>query len=61
VSFAGGEAISSSEYTDFGRVTEFRFGAGLGNVFRGNIPIKNLQNFGMLKRTVSFQEFYNFY
>ncbi|MEQ2305418.1 hypothetical protein AMECASPLE_037607 [Ameca splendens] len=30
----GGEAISSSEYVHLGRVTEFKYGAKLGNVFR---------------------------
>ncbi|GFG37751.1 hypothetical protein Cfor_05293 [Coptotermes formosanus] len=42
----GGEAISSSEYTAFGRVTEFKYGAELGNAFRGNNAIKWLINFG---------------
>ncbi|MEQ2267062.1 hypothetical protein XENORESO_001182 [Xenotaenia resolanae] len=30
----GGEAISSNEYFSLGRVTEFKYGAKLGNVFR---------------------------
>ncbi|KAJ4434150.1 hypothetical protein ANN_16470 [Periplaneta americana] len=42
----GGEAIKSTEYTGFGRVTEFKYGAELGNAFRGNNPIKYLVNFG---------------
>ncbi|XP_069700676.1 alpha-amylase-like [Periplaneta americana] len=42
----GGEAIKGSEYTGFGRVTEFKYGAELGNAFRGNNPIKYLVNFG---------------
>jgi hypothetical protein len=29
-------------------VTEYKYGAELGNAFRGNNPIKWLQNFGML-------------
>jgi hypothetical protein len=52
--FAGGEAISALEYTDFGRVTEFRYGAELGKAFRGNNPIKYLQNFGMSKKVYNF-------
>jgi hypothetical protein len=49
VCFSGGEAIKSSEYTDFGRVTEFKYGTELGKVFRGKNPIKYLKNFGMSK------------
>jgi len=47
VFFSGEEAIKSSEYTDMGRVTEFKYGAKLGRAFRGNDSIKYLQNFGM--------------
>lgn len=32
----GGEGVSKTEYTDFGAVTEFVFGATLGTVFRGS-------------------------
>jgi alpha-amylase len=46
--FTGDGAVRSSEYTDIGRVTEFKYGAELGNAFRGNNPIKWLKNFGML-------------
>jgi alpha-amylase len=49
VYFTGGEAVTASQYTDFGGVTEFKYGAELGNAFRGNNPIKYLQNFGMSK------------
>lgn len=34
--FLGGEGVTKTEYTDFGAVTEFVFGATLGTVFRGN-------------------------
>jgi hypothetical protein len=47
--FTGDGAVRSTEYTDFGRVTEYKYGAELGNAFRGNNPIKWLKNFGMLK------------
>jgi hypothetical protein len=53
--FTGGEAVSATEYTGFGRVTEFKYGAEIGNAFRGNNPIKYLQNFGTSKHTVRFQ------
>jgi alpha-amylase len=45
---AGSEAIKSSEYTGFGRVTEFKYSAEIGNAFRGNNPIKYLTNFGKI-------------
>jgi hypothetical protein len=48
--FTGEGAIRSSEYTDLGRVTEYKYGAELGNAFQGHNPIKWLQNFGMLKK-----------
>jgi len=51
---SGGEAIKSSEYTDMGRVTEFKYGAELGKAFRGKNPIKYLQNFGMYKKFSKF-------
>jgi hypothetical protein len=35
-------------------VTEFKYGAELGNAFRGNKPIKDLQNFGMSKMNCKF-------
>jgi alpha-amylase len=43
---AGGEAIHSTDYTGFGRITEFKYSAEIGNAFRGNNPIKYLNNFG---------------
>jgi hypothetical protein len=43
---AGGEGIHTSDYTGFGRVTEFKYSAEIGNAFRGNNPIKYLNNFG---------------
>ena len=52
--FAGGGAVTASEYTTLGRVTEYKYGAELGNVFRGNNPIKYLQNFGMSKKYYNF-------
>nr|AAY23288.1 1,4-alpha-D-glucan glucanohydrolase precursor [Blattella germanica] len=42
----GGEAIHATEYTEFGRVTEFKYGRELSNAFRGNNAIKWLKNFG---------------
>jgi hypothetical protein len=35
-------------------VTEFKYGAELGNAFLGNNPIKYLQNFGMLETYYNF-------
>ncbi|KDR18093.1 hypothetical protein L798_07788, partial [Zootermopsis nevadensis] len=42
----GGEAIHNTDYTGFGRITEFKYSAEIGNAFRGNNPIKYLWNFG---------------
>ncbi|XP_057336494.1 alpha-amylase A-like [Microplitis mediator] len=42
----GGEAIKKQEYTQLGRVIEFTFGIVLGNIFRGNEPLKYLKNWG---------------
>ncbi|GAB0097241.1 Alpha-amylase [Sergentomyia squamirostris] len=42
----GGEAISSSEYIGFGVVTEFKFSAEIGRVFRGNDRLAHLNNWG---------------
>lgn len=42
----GGEAISKSEYTHLGTVTEFRYSAEIGRAFRGGNPLKWLYNFG---------------
>lgn len=42
----GGEAISYNEYTHLGAVTEFRFGANLGKVFRGSQTLSSLVNWG---------------
>lgn len=54
---SGGEAITSSEYTGIGRVTEFKYGKFLGEAFRGNNQLKWLSNFGegwgMLDRAYS--------
>jgi alpha-amylase len=44
----GGEGIHTSDYTGFGRVTEFKYSAEIGNAFRGNNPIKYLNNFGKI-------------
>jgi alpha-amylase len=52
VCFSGYEAVSASEYTAFGRVTEFKYGAELGNALRGNNPIKYLHNFGKSKKVL---------
>ncbi|XP_046422137.1 alpha-amylase 2-like [Neodiprion fabricii] len=42
----GGEAISASEYTDLGRVTEFKYGTELSNCFQGNNDLRWLTNWG---------------
>ncbi|EDS30101.1 alpha-amylase 1 [Culex quinquefasciatus] len=42
----GGEAISRNEYTHLGTVTEFRFSAQIGRVFRGYDQLKHLTNWG---------------
>lgn len=44
----GGEGVSKTEYTDFGAVTEFVFGATLGTVFRGseNMKLSYLNDWG---------------
>jgi alpha-amylase len=45
---SGGEGISTGDYIGFGRVTEFKYSAEIGNAFRGNNPIKYLSNFGKI-------------
>jgi alpha-amylase len=45
---AGGEGIHSTDYTGFGRITEFKYSAEIGNAFRGDNPIKYLSNFGKI-------------
>jgi len=42
----GGEPIKGDEYFHVGRVTEFKFSKGIGEVFRGYTALKNLVNFG---------------
>ncbi|KAH8372746.1 hypothetical protein KR009_004293, partial [Drosophila setifemur] len=42
----GGEAISKSEYTGLGAVTEFRHSDSIGKVFRGKDKLKYLTNWG---------------
>lgn len=39
----GGEGISRDEYLHLGTVTEFRFSAEIGRVFRGNDRLSNLR------------------
>lgn len=41
----GGEAISATEYQGMGDITEFRYGASLGDIFN-NQALANLQQFG---------------
>lgn len=41
-----GEPIKGSEYFEFGRVTEFKYGRKLGEVFRGFDQLKYLANWG---------------
>lgn len=42
----GGEAISSSEYTSLGAVTEFKFSFKIGTVFKGHDKLTYLSNWG---------------
>lgn len=42
----GGEGISRYEYTDLGVVTEFRYSAEIGRVFRGYDLLSQLDNWG---------------
>lgn len=42
----GGEAISKNEYSGLGTVTEFRFSASIGKVFRGQDQLRWLVNWG---------------
>jgi hypothetical protein len=58
--FAGGEEITATEYTGLGRVEEYKYGRELGNAFRGNNPIKYLQNFGMYKTYCKYSKSVNF-
>ena len=39
----GGEAITRDEYLHLGVVTEFRFSAEIGRVFRGNDFLRHLR------------------
>ncbi|XP_055837480.1 alpha-amylase A-like [Episyrphus balteatus] len=41
----GGESVSSSEYTDIGTVTEFRFSDKIGEIFNKIQPLHTLNNF----------------
>ncbi|XP_046422139.1 alpha-amylase A-like [Neodiprion virginianus] len=43
---SSGEAITASEYTDLGRVTEFAHGSQLSNCFMGNNDLRWLINWG---------------
>lgn len=42
----GGEGISRDEYTHLGAITEFRFSAEIGRVFRGHDQLRWLANWG---------------
>ncbi|XP_025831914.1 alpha-amylase 1-like [Agrilus planipennis] len=42
----GGEAVKSTEYTDLGTVTEFKYSAEIGRVFRGKDKLTYLKNWG---------------
>ncbi|KAK7792215.1 hypothetical protein R5R35_000495 [Gryllus longicercus] len=42
----GGEGVKKTDYNAFARVTEFKYGAEIGNVFRGHNAMKWLKNFG---------------
>ncbi|XP_055312392.1 alpha-amylase 2-like [Sitodiplosis mosellana] len=43
----GGEGISCHEYTPLGAITEFRFSAHIGRVFRSHIPMHWLRSWGV--------------
>jgi len=43
----GGEVIGGGEYFHLGRVTEFKFSKGIGEVFRGHTPLRYLVDFGI--------------
>jgi alpha-amylase len=42
----GGEGVGHTEYLGIGRITEFRFSAQIGRVFRGNDKLAYLKNWG---------------
>ena len=42
----GGEPVNSSQYTSLGKVTEFKYGKFLGEVFRGKSKLKDLKKLG---------------
>ncbi|XP_065353289.1 alpha-amylase 2-like [Cloeon dipterum] len=42
----GGEGVSHAEYLNIGRITEFRFSAEIGKMFRGLNQLKYLVNWG---------------
>jgi len=46
IDLGGGEAISSSEYTHLGRVTEFRYSRDLGKAFRRQFALSVLSGLG---------------
>ena len=45
--FVGGEPIKASEYFGIGRVTEFKYGRQLSNVFHQKTALKYLANWGV--------------
>ena len=42
----GGEAISASEYTHLGRITEFRYSRDMGKAFRRQFELSVLSGLG---------------
>nr|QTG69579.1 alpha-amylase [Dendroctonus valens] len=42
----GSDPIDNKDYTGFGRVCEFKYGADLATAFRGGNPLKYLENWG---------------
>ncbi|GAB6025608.1 Alphaamylase [Chamberlinius hualienensis] len=46
ISYSNDDAIDRNEYINLARVTEFRYGQKLSNVFRGNDQLRWLKNFG---------------
>lgn len=46
LTFIGGEGIRRDEYTPLAAVTEFKYSASIGNVFRGNDKLAFLPNWG---------------
>lgn len=46
MSLLGSDPVYNTDYTSFGRVCEFKYGAELAPCFKGNNPLKYLSNWG---------------